>query len=133
MPVNLGPKLLDECRRLGWPVAKTEYFNHYARKRFDLFGCLDYIILDGQPGVLGVQLTSLANAAVRRAKIVANLPRQWLEAGNRVEVWDWAKQGPAGKRKLWRLRRVSITLQDLLPPEDTHASSSVPSGSSEPS
>ena len=115
MPINLGPKLLDECKKRGWPVAKTEHFNHHARKRHDLFGCIDYLILDGLPGVLGVQLTSGSNAAARKAKIIENLPRQWLEAGNRLQVWSYAKQGPRGKRKVWTLRRVSITLRDLKP------------------
>jgi hypothetical protein len=64
--------------------------------RRDLFGCIDIVALDGLPGVLGIQATSLSNRAARVAKIrtdpeVAPLARAWLLAGNRLEVWGWAK------------------------------------------
>ena len=108
-PVSLDHLLVLECDRLGYHVVRVEYHGRYS-KTHDLYQCLDYLALDGQPGVLGIQLTSASNASARRKKVIANLPRKWLEAGNRAEVWHY---GPRGKKKVWGLRRVSITLEDL--------------------
>lgn len=132
MPVSLDHLLLLECDRLRYHIARVEYHGRYGRTH-DLYGCLDYLALDGQSGVLGIQLTSSSNVSARRKKIIANLPRQWLEAGNRAEIWSYGERGRRGKQKVLTLRRVSITLADLLPPEeDTHETIGSHPGSSEP-
>jgi hypothetical protein len=114
---NLGGRTTAYCLAKGWPCAKTEYWNSWAKVRKDLFGCIDYLVLDGLPGVLGVQVTDGSNASKRVAKCLEVIPPQWFEAGNRLEVWAWAKRGPAGKRKLWALRRVAVSALDQ---EDEH-------------
>lgn len=110
-------RTLARCRAAGWPVQIVEKWVPAARKRIDLFGCIDLVALDGQPGVLGIQATSGSNAAARATK-ARELPtlRAWLEAGNRFEVWGWRKVGARGKRKLWDVRivRVEIHPQDRL-------------------
>jgi len=113
MAANINQKTLDHCRKLGWVVAKTEHWNHFAHKRFDLFGCIDFLALDGHPGVIGLQATTNAHAAARLTKCIETIPIQWLEAGNRLEVWDWGKRGDRGKRKLWTVERRPILLADL--------------------
>lgn len=87
-----------------------------ARRRIDLFGCIDLVALDGKPGVLGIQATSTGNIPSRVKKILTECreaARDWLEAGNRLEVWGYAKRGPAGKRKLWTLKTREVTLEEL--------------------
>ncbi len=116
---NLGPRTIAECEKRGWPWAKVEYWNHFSHTRHDLFGCIDYLVLDGLPGVLGVQVTTNSNAAARVAKCQQVIPRQWLAANNRLQVWDWAKRGPVGKRKLWTVKFIDITLADLPALEET--------------
>jgi len=84
--------------------------------RVDLFGFGDIIALDGKPGALLIQATSTDNAARRVTKIrteCADRAAAWLRAGNRVEVWGWAKRGEAGKRKLWTLKVYEVTLADV--------------------
>jgi hypothetical protein len=101
------------CRRHGWTAGIVERFNPHARVRHDLFGCLDLIVLDGQPGPLGVQACAGASHAARRAKMVAEPRlRAWLASGARAEIWSWSKQGPRGKRKTWTLRREEIVSVD---------------------
>ena len=108
-----GQRSIDECRRRGWRAQVVEKWVVQARRRIDLFGFGDLIALDGQPGALLIQATSTGNASSRVAKIqdeCAEAATEWLRAGNRIEVWGWAKRGAAGKRKLWTLRRVAVEL-----------------------
>lgn len=65
--------------------------------------------------ILGVQVTSDGNLSARVRKIVEDCPhaRDWLESGGRIVVHGWGKKGAAGKRKLWTLRTVPVTLADL--------------------
>lgn len=88
----------------------VEKWNPHAKIRQDLFGWIDLIVLDGEAGVLAVQVTSRSNAASRVSKVRANesFPA-WLASGGRAEVWSWAKQGPRGKRKVWNLKREVLT------------------------
>lgn len=109
-------RTLAAARELGWHGAVVEKWNHFVKRRQDLMGCIDVILWrDGSDGVLGVQATSGTNHAARVSKIRTLLGeredlRQWLMAGNRVEVWSWSKMGKAGKRKTWTLRREGVGL-----------------------
>ena len=59
----------------------------------------------GSSKIVGIQCCAGASHSARRAKILAE-PRAaaWVEAGGRLELWSWAKQGARGKRKTWTLR-----------------------------
>jgi len=105
-------RTLAHLRKLGYIAAVAERWNPHARIRQDLLGFIDVIALRAdKPGVLAIQCTSRSNLSSRRAKVVS-LPtaKEWLAAGNRVEVWGWAKQG-----NLWHVKRVKIYLADLCP------------------
>jgi len=120
-------RTLAECRKRGWPAGVVEKFVRFPPPghHVDLFGVIDLVALvvvhtEGKPdvmarGVLGIQACAGGNGdhARRRAKILAE-PRakQWVEAGNRLELWSWSKQGAAGKRKLWTLRVEAFTVED---------------------
>ena len=105
-------RALQFCRRQGWTAQVVEKWNPHARIRQDLFGCIDLIVLDGEPGgVIGVQVTSGGAHAARVTKSLEEPRlRTWLEAPARFEVWSFAKRGAAGKRKLWTLRAQAIKL-----------------------
>lgn len=96
---------LKECRRLGWHVQVVERWNPFARRRNDLFGCIDLVAIAGDK-IIGIQATSSTNHASRVAKAKAE-PRlgAWLAAGGAFEVWSWGKKGARGKTKAWALRR----------------------------
>jgi hypothetical protein len=81
----------------------------------DFLGFVDVIAcMNGY--FLAVQVTSDANLTARFKKIVEE-PRSkvWLDSGGRIEVHGWAKKGGKGKRKLWSMRTVEVTLADLPP------------------
>lgn len=112
MAVSPTSRALQFCRAQGWRAAVVEHWNSYAKIRQDLFGWIDLVVLDGEQGVLGVQVTSRSNAASRRTKILASdTLAPWLASGARAEVWSFAKQGPRGKRKVWNLKREVIESQ----------------------
>lgn len=104
------------CKAQGWVSQIVEKWNPHAKVRQDLFGCIDMIVLDGQPGgPLGVQVCAGASHAARRTKAMAEPRlRAWMQAPARFEVWSFSKKGAAGKRKLWELRREVVVAVDPL-------------------
>ena len=105
------------CKAQGWTSQIVERFNIYAKVRQDLFGCLDLVVLDGQGGgPLGVQVCAGASHAARRTKMLAE-PRllEWLRSPARAEIWSYSRRGAARKRKLWTLRRETLTVESFEP------------------
>lgn len=108
-----GKLSLQHCRKLGWRAAKVEFWMPWTKQRKDLFGFGDIIVLDDQFGSLLVQACVTSSAPKRVCKILEECTEaaiDWLSAGNRIEVWGWAKRGAAGKRKLWTLKSYRIYL-----------------------
>jgi len=117
-------RTLAECRKRKWPAGVVEKFVRFPPPghHVDLFGVLDvvaivteldtatsYLLGTEAPrkgcGTLGIQACAGGDHGRRRAKILAEpRARQWVEAGNRLELWSWAKQGARGKQKRWVLR-----------------------------
>lgn len=104
------------CKSQGWTSAIVEHWNMHAKIRQDLFGCFDMVVLDGQPGLLGVQVSSGAHHADRMAKLrAAEVMPAWLRAGCRAEVWTFTKHkarkqdGSYSKLYKWDMRREAVT------------------------
>lgn len=95
----------------GWLAQTVERYVAAARRRIDLFGCIDLVAI--RPGAtLGVQVTTATNLAARARKITheaATGARAWLEAGNQLEIHGW--RAPSSRRRTWTLRRVAIVLR----------------------
>lgn len=105
---------LAHLRELGYIAQVVEKWNPYAKIRVDLFGVIDIVAVKGtENGVLGVQATSASNLSshVLKCEKSPNLGA-WVNAGNRLEVWSWGKQGARGKRKIWTLKRSPIKLPE---------------------
>ena len=116
MAASPTQRSLEFARRQGWLAGVVERWNPHARIRQDLFGFVDLVVVDDQPGVLAVQATSGSNVASRLAKIRGldtAAPARWLQAGNRIEVWGWRKA--ANGR--WQLRRERVELEAVVPIE----------------
>ena len=103
-------RAIAECESRDWPCGNVERYCSFSKKRHDLFGCIDLVALDDEPGCLGIQVTSGSNHSARVKKALAE-PRilRWIQRGNRFEVWSYAKRGAAGARKLWKLRVEPVT------------------------
>ena len=114
--------------RDGWTCAVVERWNSFAKVRQDLFGFIDLVAIKAdQPGVLAIQacadngggvsdhikkLTSvLSDEKPERGESRVRNVKEWLAAGNKLDVMGWGKRGERGKRKVWTLRRVPITLE----------------------
>jgi len=103
---------LSLLRGRGYVVAITEHWNAHARLRVDLFGFIDVLAIS--PKMIAVQTTSGSNVSKRLSKIISlETAREWLEAGHRIVIHGWAKQGPRGKVKRWTCREVEVTLGDF--------------------
>ena len=96
-------RTLELLRKEGWTAYPVEYFDARFNARHDLLGIMDVLAL--RPGAtLGVQATTASNVSARVRKIMSSdTRRQWLDAGNLLEVWGWKKVG-----RFWEARRVVI-------------------------
>jgi hypothetical protein len=74
----------------------------------DLYGFIDTLAVDAF-GVLAVQSTTDTHHNARKKKAIASPSFALLSRHFRIEIWSWAKRGARGKRKLWTLRRESLT------------------------
>ena len=103
-------RTLTLLRRRGYLADVTERWIPHANVRKDLFGFADVaaIAID-QPGVLGVQATTIDHVSARLSKARA-LPalKTWLAAGNRFEVWGWVL-----RRGRWAVKIVAVQAEDL--------------------
>lgn len=126
MTKSPNKRALDDLRTMGFTCQTVERWNSFARKRIDLFGCIDIVAARDGIGLLAVQACAGASHAARRTKSLAEPRlRVWLMAGGRFEIWSYAKRGARGKAKKWELRREEILLGDLPPdldpPQVAHA------------
>lgn len=107
-------RTLKALRDAGWTAGVVEKWNAYTRTRHDLFGCIDIVAV--RPGeTLGVQATSVSNQANRLTKLRGHEGAEaWLAAGNRLEVWGWAKRKlkRGGKAVRWQATVTDLALHD---------------------
>ena len=101
---------LKFLRDSGWTVAIVEKWNQWAKIRQDLFGFADLVSIKAGEGIVAVQVTTKSNMSARVKKILSE-PRAlvWVQAGGKIEVHGWAKQGERGKRKKWELTKTEVT------------------------
>lgn len=108
MPTSPTQRTLAELRKNGYLPWVVEKWNHYAKIRQDLLGCVD-VLAFRKGAVLGVQATSGSNVSARVAKAKAEPRlRVFLESGCSFEVWGWRKLKGG-----WECRRVPICLEEV--------------------
>lgn len=106
------------CTKRGWLTATVEQRIPHTFITRDMFGFIDMVALDDQPGLLGIQATGGASGVAhqRLRKIVSPecepAARRWLQAGLRLEVWHWrpTNKGVRGAKKTMALRRFVLEL-----------------------
>ena len=88
-------------------MQRVESYNAHVRRTIDLFGVIDIVAIT-PTSILGIQTTTGAHHANRRAKILAE-PRikQWLAAGGLMELWSFTKP-----RNRWVLRTDVILISE---------------------
>lgn len=102
---------LEYARKQGWIASVCERYCSYTRRRYDLFGVFDLIVLDDRWGCIGVQVTSGSHVSNRIHKMEASEEcTRWLASGLRAEVWGWRKiaayrkDGSKAARDRWDMR-----------------------------
>lgn len=106
-PTRRSLKLL---RSQGMTAQVVERYNQYARRRIDLFGFIDIVVVSCA-SIIGVQTTSGDHVAERLNKIreeCRDNALAWLRAGGKIHIHGWRKVGPRGKRKVWAVRVIGI-------------------------
>jgi len=106
-------RTLAWLREHGYQAQKTEQWNHYARKRQDLFGFIDVLAVSDHE-LLAIQVSHEDRHADHVKKVMALPVARDLAFHMNVEVWSWGKRGARGERKVWTLRRDQLTAR-LLP------------------
>jgi hypothetical protein len=108
---------LNKLRSEGYSVAVVEKFIAFPPPghRVDMFGFADIIAIRSDvQGSLAVNSTTKSNLSFHIKKYLENknLP-VWLKAGNKFFIHAWAKQGPRGERKLWKVHEHEMTIKDF--------------------
>jgi len=114
-------RTLDWLRKHGYEAAKTEHWNHFAKRRQDLYGFVDVLAVNADQ-LLAIQCSDDAHHAGHKAKILKNKAARLLAYHAEVEIWSWGlkltrerrKDGLLNRQKEQTLRRESLTAQ-LLP------------------
>ncbi len=96
-------RTLTRLRKDGYLAQVVERYNHWSKRRSDLFGIIDIVAIHETAGIKGIQATSFTNQAAHISKCLKE-PRlvTWLKAGGRFECWAWKKVRKQGNRKLWQ-------------------------------
>ncbi len=110
MATSPTQRTLARLKRDGFTAGVVEKWIPQTKRRLDFLGGID-IIAVGNGSIVGIQCTSQSNASARVRKLCAE-PRLkvWCDNGGKLQVWGWAKKGPAGKRKLWQVNVQEVTL-----------------------
>lgn len=110
---------MELCRKRGWVPAVVEKWNPHVKRRQDLYGFLDLVVMDDQPGLLGVQATGGRGDVASHVAKLAGIPAvaEWLGRGLRLEIWSWRqlaayrKDGTRAKRDRWAVRILRARLE----------------------
>lgn len=96
---------LKHLREAGYLCAIVEHWDHFARKRRDLFGMFDLLcVREGE--TLAVQTTSGSNVSARVNKLTASeLLGPCRKAGWAIHVHGWRK----GANGRYALRTVDLS------------------------
>jgi hypothetical protein len=115
MASKTNQRTTDECKKRGWTPWVVEKFVMQIHKRFDLWGIIDVLaMVPGQSGVVGIQATDYNKFNEHREALLTNPnARLFVECGNRLFIFGWAKRGAKGKRKLWELTELEIKADDF--------------------
>ncbi len=81
-------KSKQRLEKIGYRVGKCEHWNHFAKIRQDLYGCIDLIAMRPGEALLAVQPTDITSVSKRMAK-AHQTAIDWVSTGNRFEVWGW--------------------------------------------
>ena len=101
----------------GWVAGVVERWNPGARVRMDFLGFADIVAVHPKDKrTAAVQACVTGDIRKRLDKIrMSELARQWMESGNEIFVFGWAKRGPRGARKVWTLTGRHVAYADLAP------------------
>jgi hypothetical protein len=99
---------LKHLRERGYKVEIVEYWNHFAKRRKDLFNFADILgVKEGS--TIAAQTTTTGNLSARVKKIQENeFYPICKEAGWIIEAHGWALRGKQGERKQWTLKTVIL-------------------------
>lgn len=89
---------------------RTEVWNQFAHKKYDLFRIADYVCLfPERQGVSGYQICGEDFTPhlhdLLHDELKAPMLKLWMECGNPFWIHSWVKRGERGKRKLWECRK----------------------------
>jgi len=91
MANNLSARSIAFMKEKGYLVANVESYNHFIKRKKDLYGVIDLLCI-GNGETVAVQVTSKSNMSSRIKKIEASdaFP-EMLRSGWRVLVHGWWK------------------------------------------
>jgi len=104
---------------LGYTVGKTEHWNHFAKIRQDLFGCVDAVCMRPFSPLLAVQVTDITSVSKRMAK-AHTIAMEWISTGNQFWVMGYTPKSKKPPRIMvmmsggkWAAREEALTVEEM--------------------
>jgi len=107
---------ITAMRETGWHPENVERFNHWTKRRHDLFGFADIVAMKSGETPLLIQTTSNSNFSARKRKVLESpLAALALSGGFRIMLHGWGKHKVkrGGKAVRWMLREEEITIDQF--------------------
>lgn len=115
MATSSNQRSSNECRKRGWIPSIVEKFVVQIHHRFDCWGILDLVALSKDfNGIIGIQATD-HHRYEEHLTMLKRHPhaKLFVEQGNTLLLWSWAKRGARGKRKMWELKEHDLKPSDF--------------------
>ena len=104
-------RTLAEIKKAGLKYCKVEHFNHFSKRRVDLFGIIDLLVLDS--GIVGVQVcgTDYQEHVRKITEDEKENTLEWLKSEGRLEIWAWRQlKKVRGKKAMEWIPRIADVL-----------------------
>lgn len=100
---------------LDCPVVKLEYWNHFAKRRIDVWAA-DMLVRQGSLG-LAIQVTDSTSHGKHVTKAmtdpkISERVKNWLKIGICYYVYSWGLKGARGDKKKQTLRITQLVLDE---------------------
>jgi len=108
-PMQRTLKVIKDNELKWW---KVETWQHWSKRRVDLFNIIDLLVLDS--GIVGLQVcgTDFASHKHKLLEQEKTNTSAWVENGGRLEVWGWRtlKKTIGKKATFWKPRIADVLI-----------------------
>ena len=107
-------RTLEYLKIKGYNYQVVERWNHFAKRRQDLFGIIDIIAMNGYQ-VLGIQSCGKSFSDHDKKILESPYSKEWVKSGCGLVLIGWrkVKKVRGGKQMVWKPRIKMYSVEDF--------------------